>query len=360
MRGRGARETFSRLLEWDRGQADAERLTGQLLRAEGYKSIDPSHPLGGQDGLKDVVCEKDAKKWVAGAYFPRGKKTLSAIKKKFRADLAGVVANGADGFVFVTNQELKNAERESLVKLCGDTPVDILHLERITSLLNTPPLYGIRLDFLDIEMNREEQVAFMASSNAAISGLQASVERITEQFQALMSHPGFSEMVSESDIPLSAMREFKEILDSIAGYEPYGSRPGISSLLGAIPGHMSLLNVPLDQLKEFAAILDRITGHPAFSRRTSLAAIGYGETPGHVNLLRVPIEELREFAALLDRLAGNPHNLLTNPYSRNSAHVSGLRVPVEQLTEYENVLNSCLKKLREIDELQNRLVPPST
>jgi len=29
---------------------------------EGYEAIDPSHPLGGQDGLKDIVCAKDGVK----------------------------------------------------------------------------------------------------------------------------------------------------------------------------------------------------------------------------------------------------------------------------------------------------------
>ena len=44
-------ETWTRLLSWTKGQKPSERLASHILRADGYKSIDPSHPLGGQDGL---------------------------------------------------------------------------------------------------------------------------------------------------------------------------------------------------------------------------------------------------------------------------------------------------------------------
>ena len=49
------RETFNRLLNWDRGQAPSERLAAIILSKEGFKGVDPSHPLGGKDGLKDMV-----------------------------------------------------------------------------------------------------------------------------------------------------------------------------------------------------------------------------------------------------------------------------------------------------------------
>jgi hypothetical protein len=35
--------------------------------------MDPSHPLGGQDGLKDLICNKEGKKYIVAVYFPRGK-----------------------------------------------------------------------------------------------------------------------------------------------------------------------------------------------------------------------------------------------------------------------------------------------
>ena len=47
-------QTWRQLKDWDRNQKASERLAAHILRIEGYKSADPSHPLGGQDGLKDV------------------------------------------------------------------------------------------------------------------------------------------------------------------------------------------------------------------------------------------------------------------------------------------------------------------
>ncbi|MCI2254094.1 hypothetical protein L2D08_06925 [Domibacillus sp. PGB-M46] len=52
-------ETWNRLREWTKGQTAAERLAGHILNSEGFESIDPSHPLGGPDGIKDIICTKD-------------------------------------------------------------------------------------------------------------------------------------------------------------------------------------------------------------------------------------------------------------------------------------------------------------
>lgn len=52
MRRTDGRETWHRLLEWDKGQTPAERLAAIILNSEGFRNIDPSHPLGGRDGLK--------------------------------------------------------------------------------------------------------------------------------------------------------------------------------------------------------------------------------------------------------------------------------------------------------------------
>lgn len=52
------KETWHRLLEWDRGQAPAERLAAILLHNDGFQNVDPSHPLGGKDGKKDIVFLK--------------------------------------------------------------------------------------------------------------------------------------------------------------------------------------------------------------------------------------------------------------------------------------------------------------
>lgn len=90
MRMSEGRETFNRLLNWDRGQAPSERLAAILLSKEGFKGIDPSHPLGGKDGLKDMTLSFDGKRWIGAVYFPRGQQSFSDIKEKFAHDLDGV------------------------------------------------------------------------------------------------------------------------------------------------------------------------------------------------------------------------------------------------------------------------------
>ncbi len=139
------KETWRRLLDWDRGQTSSERLAAQILRVEGYEGIDPSHPLGGPDGLKDIICIKDKARFVGASFFPRGQQCFSKIKKKYSDDLDGVAKNNANGIVFVTNQELTLSEREKLKEEAGNIKVDLFHLERIASIIDSPGCYGIRL-----------------------------------------------------------------------------------------------------------------------------------------------------------------------------------------------------------------------
>lgn len=165
----------------DKRQAPSERLAGQILRMEGFESIDPSHPLGGRDGLKDIVCGRGTKRWIGAAYFPRGQQAFRAISNKFADDFEGVAQNKVDGFAFVTNQELKLGEREALVSNTKGTNVEVFHLERIASILDSPRCYGLRLEYLDIEMTKEEQLAFVAQITGMADTLTTLVKSITEQ-----------------------------------------------------------------------------------------------------------------------------------------------------------------------------------
>ncbi|ARV61192.1 hypothetical protein BZZ01_23545 [Nostocales cyanobacterium HT-58-2] len=144
-------ETWHRLREWTNGQAPSERLAAQILLHEGYKDLDPSHPLGGKDGKKDALCKKDGQQWLMAVYFPRGQKNFDDIKNKFLHDLKGVKANKADALAFVTNQELRLAERQELHKSAGNITVELFHLERITAILDQPKMHGVRKQFLGID-----------------------------------------------------------------------------------------------------------------------------------------------------------------------------------------------------------------
>ncbi len=148
-------ETWHRLREWTRVQSTSERLAAQALLDLGYKDLDPSHPMGGPDGGRDATCTMDGEPWIMAAYFPRGQQSFSEIRVKFKADLAGVTAAGAVGIAFVTNQELSLAERKQLLT---STPVkvDLVHLERLTTLLDKPTMHGVRAQFLDIDFSNEK------------------------------------------------------------------------------------------------------------------------------------------------------------------------------------------------------------
>jgi hypothetical protein len=151
-------ETWHRLLEWTNGQAPSERMAVQMLYAEGYRRIDPSHPLGGKDGGKDALCEFDNALWIMAAYFPRGQKDFEEIKKKFLNDLEGAKSCGVSGIAFVTNQELRLAERENLVDAALPLRANIFHLERITGILDRPEMAAVRKQFLGIDSEESQQI----------------------------------------------------------------------------------------------------------------------------------------------------------------------------------------------------------
>ena len=78
---------------------------------------------------------------------------------------------------FITNQELKLGERELLQKE-HKFKTEIYHLERLASILDRPMAYGIRLEFLDIEMTKEEQLSALSYRDDLIRTLLC--EKINE------------------------------------------------------------------------------------------------------------------------------------------------------------------------------------
>ncbi len=156
----GGRETWHRLLEWDREQADAERLAARLLATSGYVGVDPAHPLGGPDGGRDIVCKSNDIEWIVCVYFPRGAKEYTEVRGKFLSDVEKAKASKGEGVIFFANQELRLSERAEFESLAKPLPCDLYHLEKIALALDTPRNYGLRLEFLSIEMTKEEQISF--------------------------------------------------------------------------------------------------------------------------------------------------------------------------------------------------------
>ncbi len=145
-------ETWHRVREWTTGQPPSERLAALVLDAEGYESIDPSHPLGGPDGGADALVKNDGKTWVMAVYFPRGQQTIADISSKLSADIASAKKReeDLDGLVFVTNQELRLAERRDLRLLGDGIEIDLIHLERMATILDRPLMAQVREQFLGI------------------------------------------------------------------------------------------------------------------------------------------------------------------------------------------------------------------
>ncbi len=57
-------DTEIKLKFWRGDQIGAERLAASILHIDGFSSVDPQCPLGGPDGLKDVLCEKNGNMWL--------------------------------------------------------------------------------------------------------------------------------------------------------------------------------------------------------------------------------------------------------------------------------------------------------
>jgi hypothetical protein len=283
-RGSGS-ETANRLRDWDQGQTAAERLAGRILLAEGFQNVDPIHPLGGPDRLRDLICVRDGIKWTAAAYFPHGQKTFPAVRRKFRGDIGGITSTEAKGFAFITNQYLRDAERASLNR--EGIAVEIYHRERIAMLLDSPGMYGTRLEFLDIEMTKDEQVAFVASFTALLTEVQLAARGLLPLLplaEALQSSDQKALEKLKSAIPLQQLREFASTLQSITG----GGTGGL--LLTAFGPTIDRLRVPLHELREFRNILYSLT-----SNRFNAYITG-----APINKLTVPISALREFDERLD------------------------------------------------------------
>ena len=212
-------ETFNRLLNWDRGQAPSERLAAIILSKEGFNGVDPSHPLGGKDGLKDMTLSSDGKRWIGAVYFPRGQQSFPDIKKKFAHDLDGVKANNAEGLAFVTNQELRLGERKILTELMPEVDVQIYHLERIASLLNTPSFYGIRMEFLDIEMSKEEQLSFFADQDQRLVRIEGTLAQMAigiDGYKTLLTSTPPKQQTNDEDEEWDEFFEEPRSMDEIA------------------------------------------------------------------------------------------------------------------------------------------------
>jgi hypothetical protein len=104
-------------------------------------------------------------------YFPRGEHKFEETRKKFLSDLNAAAKLKIYGFIFVTNQELRLAQRQDLLDACHHLPCEIYHLEKITAILDSPAMLSVRQQFLYIDY--ETSGGGKGGNAAAIEGAKA-------------------------------------------------------------------------------------------------------------------------------------------------------------------------------------------
>jgi hypothetical protein len=175
-------ETEFKLRDWRDGSTQAERLCAGVLAVEGYSGITPSAPLGGPDGGRDIVFFDGPDKCVAAVYFPPTEKDASDIRAKFDHDLKVARQHQPKRFLFMTNQRMSVQQRDQL-RAGSDLPCEFLEREALATVLDAPRGYGLRLEYLNIEMNREEQLAHWQEWKSCITHSLGEVARGSERLR---------------------------------------------------------------------------------------------------------------------------------------------------------------------------------
>jgi fido (protein-threonine AMPylation protein) len=211
------------LKAWRFGGPQSERLCASILHSEGFGRVEPQCPLGGPDGLKDILFELNNWRYVAACYFPASQKTFKAVKKKFEDDLKGVAKNNAKGIVFFTNQEISPTNRDALESSAksASSSVRIYHAEALRAILDSPRGYGMRLEFLRIPMKPEEQLSFISQFGSELSAalhrnsdaLAAIAQKLSEVHTAVVG--GSSAVNIHVPSPLAATMATRAMLSNL-------------------------------------------------------------------------------------------------------------------------------------------------
>jgi len=166
------RLTEERLKSWlDSNQVQRERLCVNLLPLfDNYSKVEPRRPKGGPDQGRDIQAYYNGNKVFGGVGFKNSANDSSQHKKwakrKFKEDLkaAKEELKSLDSFVFFTNVDLTPKEIEDLKKYAFSNDIlhcEIFYRERLRQILDSIIGYGLRLQYLGIEMSQEEQVSFV-------------------------------------------------------------------------------------------------------------------------------------------------------------------------------------------------------
>jgi predicted ATP-binding protein involved in virulence/plasmid maintenance system antidote protein VapI len=161
-------DTWYRLLDWNYGSESANYLAKQVLLDQGFTFLDAVHPLGGADVGNNSLLAKDGQRWLMVVYFPRQQQSFETIKTQFTDALAAIAKYAANGIVFVTNQELSRSERIELKQLCDFSLLEVFHLERLATILDSPHMAKVRQQTLYIETIPVKLPADLADHTTAL------------------------------------------------------------------------------------------------------------------------------------------------------------------------------------------------
>ena len=100
-----------------------------------------------------------------------------------------------------------------------EVDVQIYHLERIASLLNTPSFYGIRMEFLDIEMSKEEQLSFFADQDQRLARIEGTLAQMAigiDGYKTLLTSTPPKQQTNDEDEEWDEFFEEPRSMDEIA------------------------------------------------------------------------------------------------------------------------------------------------
>jgi hypothetical protein len=156
----------------DSNQAMQEHMCLALLPLLGsYTREQPRRPKGGPDGGRDfeAIFQGTILVWGAVGFRNGGGRDEESRKwaeQKFKDDLDRALRESPTlpGFAFFTNVDLTPTRRDNLRSHAngrGVREVAIFDFERIRHVLDSPEGLIVRLQFLDIEMSKEEQLGLI-------------------------------------------------------------------------------------------------------------------------------------------------------------------------------------------------------
>jgi len=199
----------------DGNQPARERLCLAIMPLLGpYTREQPRCPKGGPDGGRDIeaVYQGSVTVWGAVGFRNGGGNDASArrdAQHKFRDDLDRALSENPSlqGFVFFTNIDLTpgiidQLKREAFSK--GVSIVDIFDVELLRHALDSPEGLIARLQYLDIEMSKTEQISLVSKfGNELQQAVLARFDRVERTLSQMERFLAFQKPLFRLDVFVS-------------------------------------------------------------------------------------------------------------------------------------------------------------